>query len=1358
VKLNTDGTGRATLAYLQNVAGLVLSGETLYGTTRGTGTADYGAVFSVNTDGSGYTSLKAFNGNEAGNPYDRVIVSEGMLYGTTSRGGNNYGTVFRLGTDGSNFQLLHSFNDSDGKFPHAGLTLVGSTLYGTAWDGGDSNMGVVFKVNPDGSGFTVLKSFGAQDGGGPGRLVASGGRLFGAMEQGAVTPLGLLFMMNLDGSGYTVLHHFNGDDGGNPSAPLVVSGDKLYGVTPYGGAVGNRLFEGYGTVFSFSLAPPVITVGPADKTARTGSFADFTVQADGCPVMAYQWFFYSTNALPGATNSDLHLGPLLPTDSGLYTVVITNAFGAVTSAPARLTVGWPAFGDETLYVSDTAANRIEMYDVSTGAYLGVFAGNGLNAPTGLAFDSAGNLYVANSGDNTIAMFTTNGVGSVFASTGLSSPQGLAFNSGGTLYVANPGDGTIIGLFPPGAGIWLYATNMWAHDVAVDAAGQLYANEGGLIWQISGVGFNYHFADCLGSVGLAFDSAGDLYAVSHNILKFNTWGYSSVFATNSVSGAWGLAFDSGDYLYVASRYNGTIERFAPDGTYLGVFASGLSGPRFIAIRAGSPPLIVGCASNITVTASSPSGATVSYTSSAGSGCAGAGITCSPPSGSLFPIGTTAVSCLATDACGQTASCTFTVTVVKPALLAVCSPDITFPATDLNGAQVSYISSTSGGCSGASIACSPASGSIFPIGTTTVSCVATDACGQTASCAFTVKVVKPPLVAICPSNILVAATSPSGATVSYTSSTSGGCSGASITCSPPSGSFFPIGTTTVSCLATDVCGQAASCASSVTVKALGSGGTVTDCTEAALRAAMLGGGVVTFACDGTIRLSSPLSVLTDTVLDGNSHKVTISGNGAVRLVYVSTDVRLTILNLSFTDGVSPNGGALFNAGGSVYATNCVFTGNRATGPDGSSSVPNGITGAGGAVYNAGSFIASQCAFLLNTAQGGRGADGSPDVLPQPPLAGNGAWGEGGAFCNLGVATFERSLFASNSATGGSGGRGSPGDLSSYPQNPMSHATKGGRGGGGAGGALYNLNAVSLVNCTLAHNKGNGGNGGVGGYQISSGSQPWYGPSGGNGGDAIGGVYSTNGLLTMTNCTVASNSAAGGTGGDGGPCSNHQGRGGQGGMAVGGVFVQQFPALLINCIAACNSSIGGPGGYGCYDGDSNATVCGYSPKGIDSNTNFCGSMCDLGHNLSPDPSFTNITSLHYTDPKFGPFADNGGPTLTMALLPGSPAIDSGDTSLAPATDQRGFPRPAGLAADIGAFEYGSVMPTLAVSLSGTNGLNILASGNAGQSCRLFSSPDLANWVPIATNQIEGDGTVIFYDTCAPGSASRFYRLVMP
>ena len=89
-------------------------------------------------------------------------------------------------------------------------------------------------------------------------------------------------------------------------------------------------------------------------------------------------------------------------------------------------------------------------------------------------------------------------------------------------------------------------------------------------------------------------------------------------------------------------------------------------------------------------------------------------------------------------------------------------------------------------------------------------------------------------------------------------------------------------------------------------------------------------------------------------------------------------------------------------------------------------------------------------------------------------------------------------------------------------------------------------------------------------------------------------------------------------------------------------------------------------------------------DTGGNCCGQFMDLGHNLSSDGTcaFANVGSMNNSDPKLGPLANNGGPTLTMALLPGSPAIDAGDTSLAPATDERGFPRPASLTTDIGAF----------------------------------------------------------------------------
>jgi hypothetical protein len=83
--------------------------------------------------------------------------------------------------------------------------------------------------------------------------------------------------------------------------------------------------------------------------------------------------------------------------------------------------------------------------------------------------------------------------------------------------------------------------------------------------------------------------------------------------------------------------------------------------------------------------------------------------------------------------------------------------------------------------------------------------------------------------------------------------------------------------------------------------------------------------------------------------------------------------------------------------------------------------------------------------------------------------------------------------------------------------------------------------------------------------------------------------------------------------------------------------------------------------------------------------------GHNLDSDGScqLSGPGDQPNADPMLGELEDNGGPTLTHALLAGSPAIDAGDDSECPGFDQRGAPRPAGAACDIGAYEAGSEVP---------------------------------------------------------------------
>ena len=233
----------------------------------------------------------------------------------------------------------------------------------------------------------------------------------------------------------------------------------------------------------------------------------------------------------------------------------------------------------------------------------------------------------------------------------------------------------------------------------------------------------------------------------------------------------------------------------------------------------------CPSNISQsTDSGLCSAVVNFTTpTANDNCPGATVVCSPATGSTFPTGTTTVTCTATDAAGNTASCSFTVTVDDTESPSITCPENVTQGTDSNqcSAVVTYTTPTAGdNCPGVgAVTCSPASGSTFPTGTTTVSCSATDAAGNNGSCSFTVTVndTESPSIT-CPSNV-VTTTDPAqcSAVVTYSDpAVSDNCSGVgSPVCNPPSGSTFPQGVTTVNCAVSDSAGNSSNCQFTITV---------------------------------------------------------------------------------------------------------------------------------------------------------------------------------------------------------------------------------------------------------------------------------------------------------------------------------------------------------------------------------------------------------------------------------------------------------------------------------------------------------------------------------------------------------------
>jgi hypothetical protein len=191
--------------------------------------------------------------------------------------------------------------------------------------------------------------------------------------------------------------------------------------------------------------------------------------------------------------------------------------------------------------------------------------------------------------------------------------------------------------------------------------------------------------------------------------------------------------------------------------------------------------------------------------------------------LFGPGPHTVDVAVSDGVAAPVTCSTSVTVVQDVTPpTIACPSNIFQPNDpgLCSAVVTFVATAMDVCSGPlTPTCTPPSGTAFPKGPTTVTCTVSDFAGNPASCSFTVTVndTEAPSIA-CPANVTTPATGPGGAAVGYPApSASDNCALNSVSCAPSSGSTFPIGTTTVTCTATDTSANSSICTFTITVTA-------------------------------------------------------------------------------------------------------------------------------------------------------------------------------------------------------------------------------------------------------------------------------------------------------------------------------------------------------------------------------------------------------------------------------------------------------------------------------------------------------------------------------------------------------------
>ena len=461
--------------------------------------------------------------------------------------------------------------------------------------------------------------------------------------------------------------------------------------------------------------------------------------------------------------------------------------------------------------------------------------------------------------------------------------------------------------------------------------------------------------------------------------------------------------------------------------------------------------------------------------------------------------------------------------------------------------------------------------------------------------------------------------------------------------------------------------------------GTGGNTGDlfpCTEQGIRDAIAqGGGPHTFDCDGstTVMTQGEIIIDNDVKLNGEGN-LTLDGNEDHRVFVVAEGVTAELHGFTVTRGAAAwpdSGGGISNHGQLILVNNIV---RENVAKDDFDCCKGPRFNGGGGVFNGGTLMLVNSTVSENAAFSGGGIWNSVALtLVGSAMSGNTAGDGGGGIFNApgGELTMTNSTVSGNAAGRGGGGINN----SVNGEMTISNSTVSGNAAFNGGGVYNDLGPLEIAGSTVSGNSADRAGGGIfndhGGEltitnsivreNAADGTDDCPNPNPCPGGG--GGIFNL-GELTTKNSTVSGNTSASGG---------------------GGISNRGITFTLVNATVSGNTA--SQGGAMSSSGNGPATVANSVVDG-----DCAGDITSNGYNIeSPgDTCGFNQHSVSAEDLKLGPLADNGGPTMTHALLPGSVAIDvipaeeCVDADGEPlTTDQRGEPRPGGTMCDVGSFE---------------------------------------------------------------------------